>query len=148
MHIYPRPPAVQVMDLLAACSLPNTDLSEEKLQHFFGCGEGTSLRGVVGVELYGDVALLRSLAVAQDVRGRGWGKRLVQEAEEHARRAGARRVYLLTTTAEAFFASLGYAKVERERVPDAIRGTTEFGSLCSASAPVMVKELQTSAPRF
>ena len=129
------------MNLLAACSLPNSDISEKKLQHFFGCGQEGDPGGVVGVELYGDVALLRSLAVDRDVRGKGCGKRLVQEAERYAAQSGVKTLYLLTTTAETFFEALGYAKVGRELVPDPIRGTTEFSSLCSSTAAVMAKEL-------
>jgi len=129
------------MSLLAACSLPNSDISEKKLQHFFGCGAQGNPRGVVGVELYGEVALLRSLAVAEDVRGKGCGKRLVREAEQYAASSGVKRLYLLTTTAEPFFASLGYAKVNRESVPEPIRATTEFSGLCSTSATVMAKDL-------
>ena len=141
MHIYPGPRAVKVMNLLAQCALPNSDLSEEKLQHFFGCGEEANPGGVVGVELYGDVALLRSLAVEKDLRGKGCGKRLVQEVEQYAARNGVKRLYLITTTAETFFAALGYKKVGRDSVPEAIRNTTEFSTLCSATAPVMAKDL-------
>lgn len=141
MRIYPRPGAIKVMNLLAACELPNADISQKKLEHFFGCGPQKDPDGVVGVELYGEVGLLRSLAVKQELRGRGCGKRLVEEAERHAAGCGVKRVYLLTTTAERFFAALGYRKVERPMVPDAIRATTEFSTLCSATATVMAKDL-------
>ena len=142
MHIYPRPGAIEVMKLLAQCSLPNADISQKKLEHFFGCGEQGDPGGVVGVELYGDVALLRSLAVRDELRGRGCGRRLVQEAERYAARGGAERLYLLTTTAQAFFESLGYRTVDRASVPPAIRTTTEFSTLCSESAALMAKDLR------
>ncbi len=142
MHIHARPRTAKVMNLLAACSLPNADITEKKLEHFFGCGAQDDPQGVVGIELYGEVALLRSLAVDKGARGRGCGKRLVQEAERYAARCGVKRLYLLTTTAERFFQALGYAKVDRDSVPDPIRGTTEFTSLCSASAVVMAKDLR------
>lgn len=146
MHIYPRPGAIKVMNLLAQCALPNADISAKKLEHFFGCGAEHDPAGVVGVELCGEVALLRSLAVKAAVRGRGCGKRLVQEAEQHAARSGAKRLYLLTTTAQEFFERLGYTTVDRESVPDAIRATTEFTTLCSASAAVMAKQIWPSHP--
>jgi amino-acid N-acetyltransferase len=144
MNIFPRPGAIRVMNLLAACSLPNSDISEAKLRHFFGCGSERNPGGVVGVELYGDVALLRSLAVDETARGKGCGKRLVREVEDHAARSGVKRLYLLTTTAEKYFQSLGYARVDRESVPAPIQGTTEFSSLCSASATVMTKDLSNA----
>lgn len=142
MHIHPHPPAARVRELLAACNLPTADLEAADLEHFFGCGRAEAPGGVVGVELHGAAGLLRSLAVEQSARGRGCGRRLVAQAEAHARQHGVRSLYLLTTTAEAFFRALGYARIERERVPDAIRGTAEFSRLCPSSSAVMVKQLE------
>src|SRR5919198_5970916 len=103
MHIYPSPPAAKVKELLAACKLPNSDLEVTHFEHFFGCGREDEPKGVIGIELYGNVGLLRSLAVDESTRGRGCGKRLVTEAELHAARNGVQSLYLLTTTAENFF---------------------------------------------
>jgi len=141
MHIYPRPPAAKVKDLLAACNLPTSDLQTSHFEHFFGCGRETEPKGVVGVELYGKVGLLRSLAVDEASRGRGCAKRLVREAEKHAARNGVQSLYLLTTTAEEFFESRGYVKVERASVPESIRATREFSSLCPSTSAIMVKQL-------
>lgn len=141
MNIHPRPPEAKVRSLLQTCGLPDSDLDAARFEHFFGCGAEGDPKGVVGVELYGDVGLLRSLAVDAAARGHGCGTRLVAEAENHARANGVRTLYLLTTTAERFFASLGYDKVERSSVPDAIRRTHEFSTLCPVSSIVMVKRL-------
>lgn len=141
LPIHPRPAAEGVKRLLAACSLPSADLSPGKLRHFFACGPAEGPSGVVGLELFGTDALLRSLAVAQEARGKGCGRRLVQAAEGHARSRGATSLYLLTTSAEKFFRRLGYAEVPREAVPDAIRATPEFSALCPASAVAMSKRL-------
>lgn len=141
MHIYRHPPAAKVKNLLAACQLPTADLRADHFEHFFGCGGESEPRGVVGIELYGDVGLLRSLAVDEAARRHGCGKRLVDQAERHARSKGVKSLYLLTTTAEDFFRRLGYAKVERSSVPDVIRGTSEFSALCASSSTVMVKEV-------
>jgi amino-acid N-acetyltransferase len=71
----------------------------------------------------------------------GLGKDLVAAIEEHAREAGVRELYLLTTTAEAFFAGLGYLKVSREQAPAGIAGTEQFASLCPSSSCFMAKIL-------
>ena len=142
MNIHPRPAEAKVRHLLQSCGLPISDLETARFEHFFGCGDEDDPKGVVGVELYGDVGLLRSLAVDGAARGHGCGTQLVAEAEKHARANGVRMLYLLTTTAERFFASLGYAKVERSSVPDAIRRTQEFSTLCPVSSIVMVKPLR------
>jgi amino-acid N-acetyltransferase len=141
MHIHPRPSASKVKDLLAACKLPSSDLEPAHFEHFFGCGLEAEPKGVVGVELHGTLGLLRSLAVDESTRGRGCGKRLVREAEEHAYANGVQSLYLLTTTATDFFQSQGYLKIERASVPDVIQRTPEFCSLCPSSSTVMVKRL-------
>lgn len=74
MHIFRHPPEPQIRRLLNDCGLPTTDLTARHLKHFFSCGSEKSLRGVVGLEIYGSEALLRSLAVDKSTRGRGCGK--------------------------------------------------------------------------
>jgi amino-acid N-acetyltransferase len=143
MRIHPRPSASKVKELLAACNLPASDLQAADFEHFFGCGPESEPKGVVGVELYGKVGLLRSLAVEEAARGQGCGGRLVTEAEKYAAANGVEALYLLTTTAEQFFAALGYAKVERASLPQAIQRTSEFSTLCPSSAAAMVKRLKT-----
>jgi len=141
MNIFRNPPESRVKALLADSGLPVSDLSPGHLEHFFGCGDARAPAGVVGLEIYGTVALLRSLAVAADRRGTGCGKALVAEAERHARSRGVRELYLLTTTAERFFERLGYRRTGRENAPEAIRGTQEFSGLCPSSSAFLVKEL-------
>jgi amino-acid N-acetyltransferase len=140
MDIHRRPSATAVRSLLTAAKLPATDLPDE-LEHFLACGPRAGPTGVVGLELYGHDALLRSLVVSPAMRGRGCGKALVDAAEAYARDAAVQRMFLLTETAEPFFASLGYFVASRDSAPDAIRGSTEFSSLCPASAAFMWKAL-------
>jgi amino-acid N-acetyltransferase len=141
MHIYPGPPEAKVRELLAACSLPTSDLQAARFEHFFGCGRNDEPKGVIGVELHGTVGLLRSLAVDEATRGRGCGRRLVAEAEQYAARNGVQSLYLLTTTAEVFFGRLGYLRIDRASVPEAIRQTSEFSALCPSTSAVMMKAL-------
>jgi amino-acid N-acetyltransferase len=126
---------------LSESGLPIEDITTQHLHHFFGCGSGLELEGLVGLELYGDVALLRSLAVASSKRGTGVGSGLVAHAERHARDQGVQSLYLLTTTAEAFFMRRGYARVPREDAPAAIKTTSEFSGICPTSSAFMVKYL-------
>jgi len=48
-------------------------------------------------------------------------------------------MYLLTTTAEAFFELLGFRRIERHAAPPEIQRSAEFSSLCPSSATVMAK---------
>jgi amino-acid N-acetyltransferase len=127
--------------LLAAADLPASDLTDSLLQDFFYAGPAAEPTGLVGLELQGEVALLRSLVVAPALRSRGAGTSLVEYAERYARLRGVRDLYLLTTTAEEFFARRGYTRVAREDAPESIRSTREFAGICPASAAFMVKRL-------
>ncbi len=111
------------------------------LPHFLLARDGDALVGVIGLEPYGRVGLLRSLAVAETERGRGLGIELTRALEQHARDLGVVDLYLLTTTAERFFGKLGYRVVARADVPAAIQGTTEYRDICPSSSVCMVKTL-------
>jgi amino-acid N-acetyltransferase len=71
--------------LAESAGLPVADLTDGHLEHFFYCGPSESLTGLVGLELYGTDALMRSLVVAPSVRGTGIGSLLVAHAESYAR---------------------------------------------------------------
>jgi amino-acid N-acetyltransferase len=145
MNTYRKPLEVRVSDLLAECELPTSDLSPRHFEHFFACGPLEAPAGVVGLELYDTVALLRSLAVSAKSRGNGYGKELVAQAERYAQSQGVREIYLLTTTAEEFFERLGYKRTNRESAPSAIRRTEEFSALCPSTSAFMVKTLPSNS---
>jgi amino-acid N-acetyltransferase len=130
-----------VKALLASARLPTDDLTEAHCREFFYAGPAEAPTGLVGLEIFGDVALLRSLVVIPAERNTGAGSELVRHAEEHARRRGVRGLYLLTMTAEPFFAKRGYERVPRETAPSAIRATREFAGLCPSGSAFMSKHL-------
>ena len=141
MDIFANPDESAVKQLLSESSLPISDITAQHLQDFFGYGSGPELEGVIGLELFGEVALLRSLAVAASRRNSGLGSRLVAHAERHARDQGVQSLFLLTTTAEKFFLRRGYARIPREDAPAAIKTTSEFSGICPTSSAFMVKYL-------
>jgi len=126
--------------LLVANHLP-TDGVADALNGFFVAEHGGELVGVAGVEECEEFGLLRSTAVSPEWRGRGLGRQLVQRAIAESDTKGVQALYLLTTTAEQYFPSFGFARTTRDDVPDAIRRTGEFTGACPASATVMVYEL-------
>jgi amino-acid N-acetyltransferase len=141
MELHRHPPIGATSGLLAACGLPVADLEDLDLGHFFACGPPGAPLGVVGLELLGEVALLRSLAVSEASRRRGCGGTLLEAAQRHAREQGVRVLYLLTDTAEAFFRRHGFRRVPRVQAPPAVQATREFSALCPDSAVLMVKVL-------
>jgi amino-acid N-acetyltransferase len=136
-----RPALAGAAALLAAAQLPTEDLSDAHCEHFFFTGSPESPTALVGLELFDGVALLRSLVVTPQARGIGGGTALVRHAEEYAREHGVHTIYLLTMTAEHFFARRGYARADRESAPSAIRATREFAGICPASSAFMSRAL-------
>ncbi len=130
-----------VRDLIGACGLHTEDLTDGMLRDFLVARKGGDLVGVVGLEVCGKEALLRSLAVEEAHRGQGLGRKLAASVERVARSRGAETLYLLTLTAEGLFAKRGYEKVERESTPEKIRLTEEFSRLCPATAVCMRKSI-------
>lgn len=130
-----------VRDLLADTDLSHEDLSPGAMRDFVGLTAAGGLVAIAGLELFGGDGLLRSVATRPGARGTGLGKKVTSAAEARARRAGVARLWLLTETAEGFFARLGWEKTGRESAPSSIRETTQFRSLCPASATLMVKRL-------
>jgi amino-acid N-acetyltransferase len=127
--------------LIASCGLPLDGLDDQ-----FGEGYGVALRettliGIAGVERYGRYGLLRSVAVEESQRGSRVGTALVEDRVRWCRRTRVGSLFLLTTTADQFFAGRGFEVIARESVPAEIRASKEFASACPASAVVMRREL-------
>jgi amino-acid N-acetyltransferase len=120
--------------------LPSADLRSGPARLYVAL-DGDERVGVGGLECYGSVGLLRSVAVERSARGRGVGTTVCERLEATAREEGVEALYLLTTTASGFFADRGYVDVDRSEVPEAIRGTTEFADLCPETAACMRKRL-------
>lgn len=128
--------------LLVAAALPTEDFEDAPMR-FWVARDGDSVVGAIGLERHGDVGLLRSLVVSPRIQRRGIGKDLVATVERAALAAGVDLIVLLTQTAEAFFRQLGYAVVDRAYVPDEIKHSAEFRSLCPASAVCMTKDMSS-----
>lgn len=132
-----------MLELLRDSALPVEGVPEH-VDAFLVAEHGGTLDGLVGLERYGDVALLRSLVVHERVRGAGVGAELVHAIEALARRAGADSLVLLTTTAAEWFPRFGFVRTTREAVPVAVTASVEFQGVCPASAVVMQKVLRAT----
>lgn len=131
----------EIRGFLQDAELPVSDLEGPTRVQFFTLREAGRLAGIVGIEIHGSVGLLRSLAVHREYRESGKGRELVALAEAWACENGIEFLYLLTTTAEAFFARLGYAVTDRAQAPEPVAHSAQFSGLCPASASFMGKRL-------
>ena len=135
-----------IRSMLTANDLPSADVAAH-VENFLLAWSGSELVGTIAVELLGEDGVLRSLCVAPSFRDRGLGTRLGRSAEALARNAGVRHLYLLTTTAGAFFERAGDTTCRRESVPDNVGRTAEFSSLCPLTATCMVRNLDEDVSR-
>lgn len=100
------------------------------------------LVGVAGVELYGDVGLLRSVAVGESWRSRGLGRKLTEDRLRWARERGVRELFLLTVDAQSYWERYGFVRMERSEAPESISATSQWAGGCSATATAMRKRLE------
>lgn len=133
-----------VTRLLEEAGLPHADLAVHLEQVVVAELDGEILGSGGYEDCGGGDGLLRSFAVRRDWRGRGLGRRLYLRTEARTRLAGLRNLYLLTTTARAWFLALGFADCPREAAPATIRATRQFGELCPDSAVLMRHGLEVA----
>jgi N-acetylglutamate synthase-like GNAT family acetyltransferase len=130
-----------VVGLLQAADLPTAGL-QPALPDFLVAEDRGRLVGAIGLEVYGDRALLRSAVVDAGRRNSGLGSDLVECLLKRARVRGVREIYLLTTTAERYFPRFGFRPIARSEVALAVRDSEEFRGACPDSAVAMHRVLE------
>jgi amino-acid N-acetyltransferase len=125
-----------ILELLSAAGLPVDGLLDHLDTAVVARAEDL-LVGCAALEVYADGALLRSVAVDGRARGQGVGTRVTKAALNLASALGLPAVYLLTTTAEAFFPRFGFERITRLQVPESVQRSVEFRSACPSTAIVM-----------
>jgi amino-acid N-acetyltransferase len=114
-----------ILDLVEAVHLPSEGIAEA-MEYFWVARAGEPIVGTVGLEVYDDMALLRSLAVTPARQHTGLGRALTETALSYLTTRQFRAVSLLTITAEEFFARHGFCLVARDAVPTSVQQSVEF----------------------
>jgi amino-acid N-acetyltransferase len=140
LRVRPAAPAdlPAVLELLRGALLPVEGVAEAFDGFVIGEDAGRVV-AAAGVERHGMAALLRSVVVDPEWRGRSAGAALLAYLFERTEAEGLAATYLLTTTAEGWFPRFGFRVVPREDVPGEIRATREFAAVCPATAVLMVR---------
>jgi N-acetylglutamate synthase-like GNAT family acetyltransferase len=132
-------PAVEA--LLLANQLP-TDGAQTHLSTYLLATSHDEVVGCAGAEVYGHVALLRSVAVAPGLHKQGIGRLLVERLLQEARSRDIATLYLLTVTAPEYFAQYGFKRIKIEDAPPALKASAEFQGACPACAALMALALR------
>jgi GNAT superfamily N-acetyltransferase len=134
--VAPGTPAFEAFTAgLRAANLPTEDLLAEPFRYL--CLDDVAWGGA-GV---GRDALMRSVVVNAQARGKGYGVAIVHALAERAKQSGVERLWLLTTDSAQFFGRLGWRVAERSAAPPAIAASRQFSDLCPASSALMVRSL-------
>ena len=130
----------ELKPLLQSDRLCFNDINAEGI-HLFGVKYKDDFVGYFGYELFGHLALFRSMVVVPEARKKGYGSLIWDQALKKMKSASVVDVYLLTNTATAFFSKQGFSEVARSSVPAAIASTTEFKYFCPDDSVCMKLEL-------
>jgi amino-acid N-acetyltransferase len=125
----------EVLALLGEAALPTEGVAEH-FGTFFVVDDNSRIVACAGIELHEYAALVRSLAVAADVRSIGIGGAVLRRVLHEVRDCTA-GVFALTTTAEAYLTRFGFERVARSFVPQALFESRELQDACPQTAAVM-----------
>jgi amino-acid N-acetyltransferase len=143
MRISSSPTMEQVSRLLGQCGLPSGDILPEDLPNFVLARYEDVDAGVAGLQVFGSVGLVRSVAVVPTRRSRGLGATLLAAIERRARSQGVTQLFLLTNDAQGFFIAHGYRECPRCSAPAEIQGCSQFDSSSCRTATLMTKQVET-----
>jgi phosphinothricin acetyltransferase len=134
-----------ILDLIRSVNLPPNGI-EDSLEYFWVAREGEQTVGTIGLEVYANLALLRSVAVSPKRQCTGLGRVLTDMALSYLTTRQFQTVYLLTTTAESFFARYGFLSIPRSEVPTSVQDSVEFQSACPDTATCMAQTFTYRPP--
>ncbi len=130
----------EVLALLTSANLPISDIGENVT--LFSLETSEEIIGTAGLEILGNIGLLRSVSVVENQQSNGYGHLIVQNLEMYAKTQNIKELYLLTTNAKEFFEKkCTYEVIERANVPIEIQNSQQFSSVCPSSAVVMKKNI-------
>lgn len=115
---------------------------DEQAGSFFVLRNEDGTVGCVSLEVLGDDAVLRALAVDPKFRGAGYGWMLADMVVSQARWRGVRRIYLLTANASDFFAAkFGFRVVDRSTLSKQVAASETFQRTAAAEQVAMRLDL-------
>jgi len=127
--------------LLTSALLPSRDVGLPG-QRFIVASEASRILGCAGLQVAGEDGLVRSMTVHWTRRNAGLGSRLLDRLLLEAVLVGVRTLYVVTTTAEDFFARHGFRKIPADEVPAELRSSEEFTAFVAGGSAVMARPVE------
>ena len=132
----------KIRSLLDELDLDSADIGPDDHINYVVLENEDGFVGCIGLEIFGEEAVLRGLAVKPGSRGVGYGWMLADTVIAMARFRGVRRIYLVTREASDFFAEKhGFHIVEPSTVSAEIAASNTFKSERSGGSTAMRLDL-------
>lgn len=126
-----------ILSLLEEAELPTVGVNQH-IADFLVASDGRQIIGCIGIEIFGNYALLRSLIVAEMYRKQRLGLQLTNRILAYAQANAVKEVVLLTNTASSFFAHhFGFVPTERVLFQEKLGNSPEWKLGQCASATCM-----------
>lgn len=129
-----------IINLLQENGLPYQDI-EIGNKEFFLAYDNSLFVGIIGLEKFDNIGLLRSLAVKDEYKNKGYGIKICKTFITYAKNQQIKELYLLTCTASEYFKRLGFTEIIRDELPKKIKQTKQFSQLCPCSAICMALKI-------
>jgi len=114
---------------------------EDQFSNYFILQLNADIIGVIGLEIYGDSALIRSFAIIPEFQKKGLGTTLFQQIMEYAQEKKIKNLYVLTQTAKVFFEKKNFGVVDRNVAPLEIQQSKEFTTACPSTAILLKRAI-------
>jgi GNAT superfamily N-acetyltransferase len=129
---FSRGDAFELTEFLRSAGLSTAGVGDPGLALWVDLDPDGRIVGSVGLEVKGRHALVRAIAVATPLRGRGRGTELVEFALDVARERRVDTVWLMTARSPGFCARLGFAAAEVTELADAVPDSHQVRSLSAS----------------
>lgn len=133
-----------ILKLLNENELPVSDILFER-QSYWVYLDADKVIAVCGVEPFHPFAILRSFVVDASMRKNGIGRKLHEFILHRCNKLGIASLFLLTTTASDYFENLGWKSIARYSVPNSVKKSEEFRTICPESADCKILILDEKA---
>jgi amino-acid N-acetyltransferase len=136
-----KPDLKSINELLIANNLPEIDPQYKPVVYLKAINAENKIVGAIGVEIYGNQGLLRSMVVDQEYRNLGIAAVLLDHLLIEATELKLESLFLLTTTADIYFEGKGFKRINRTEIDEEVKKSSEFSSICPLSSVAMTKRL-------
>lgn len=130
-----------IKNLLFYYDLAVEDILIDNLKHFIIAKSENMIIGVIGIEIYNEIGLLRSFAVSPSFRLNGIGKRLFGNLVIYSYQNKINKLYLFTKNSDVFFRKLGFQTLNRNNLPQSIKRSSQYTTHCVKNVTCMYMQI-------